>query len=257
MSKSIFDTLINVEIEINSRCNRRCWYCPVSILPPPATPKYMKDEVFINLLDQLRRFQYSGRISYHLLNEPLLRKDLTHLVSISKSILPNARQVLFTNGDLLTDARYDALMQAGIDLIVVTSHDRVAFKQRKNQIVQFPDDLQFTNRGGSVEALPAATEEVLRLPCYAPAEMLIVTSNGDVLLCYEDSKRQHVYGNIMRSSLEEIWANPDFVERRRLVREGRRAEAGGICGQCSNSAHAEPGRSASSEPFWADLNAMA
>ncbi len=98
---------------------------------------------------------------------------------------------------------------------------------------------------------------MLKLPCHAPSEMLIVTSSGDVLLCYEDSQRDYVYGNIMRSSLEEIWMAPAFVERRRLVREGRRADAAGICGKCSNTAHVEPGRSAASEPFWTDLGVLA
>jgi cyclic pyranopterin phosphate synthase len=256
MSDTIVETLINVEIEVNSRCNRRCWYCPVSILPPPDTPKFMADDVFIRLHDELRRLNYSGRISYHLLSEPLLRKDLPRLVSLSKSALPAAKQVVFTNGDLLTDERYDDLMEVGVDLIVITSHDGVEHERRKNQIVQFPHHLQLTNRGGNISALPAATEDILQLPCHAPSEMLIVTSSGNVLLCYEDSKREHVYGNIMRSSLEEIWMAPAFVERRLLVSEGRRAKAAGICGKCSNTAHVEPGRSASSEPFWTDPGAL-
>ena len=250
MLDSIAETLINVEIEVNSRCNRRCWYCPVSVLPPPDTPKFMADDVFIRLHDELRKFEYSGRVSYHLLSEPLLRRDLPRLVSLSKSALPTARQVVFTNGDLLTDDRYDDLMQAGVDLIVITSHDGVEHKHRQNQIVQFPHHLQLTNRGGNVPVLPVATADLLRLRCHAPSEMLIVTSSGDVLLCYEDSRRENVYGNIMRSSLEEIWMEPAFLERRRLVLEGRRADAAAICSKCSNTAHVEPGRSASSEPFW-------
>lgn len=255
MSDAIADTLLNVEIEVNSRCNRRCWYCPVSVLPPPNTPVFMPDDVFIRLHEELRALSYTGRISYHLLSEPLLRKDLPRLVALSKSMLSAAWRVLFTNGDLLTDERYEALVGAGVDLIVVTAHDGVAPKPRERQIVQFPDHLELTNRGGTIAALPAPTERVKTLPCHAPDEMAIVTSSGDVLLCYEDSRREHVCGNIMASSLQQIWSEPSFVERRRLVRAGRRAEAGGICERCSNAAHAEPGRSARSEPFWTDPSA--
>jgi len=255
MSDKIADTLLNVEIEVNSRCNRSCWYCPVSVLPPPDTPVLMGDEVFMRLHEELRALRYAGRISYHLLSEPLLRKDLPRLISLSKSMLPASWQVLFTNGDLLTDAKYGALVSAGVDLIVVTQHDGVAPVPRERQIVQLPNHLQLTNRGGSMVALPGPTDQVKALPCHAPDEMLIVASSGDVLLCYEDSKREHVYGNIMASSLQEIWSEPSFVERRRLLREGRRTEAGGICERCSNAAHAEPGRSARSEPFWNDPGA--
>jgi cyclic pyranopterin phosphate synthase len=254
--EKVEDALLNVEIEVNSRCNRRCWYCPVSVLPPPKTPVFMADDVFTRLHEELRALRYAGRISYHLLSEPLLRKDLPRLVHLSKSMLPESWQVLFTNGDLLTDERYAALVEAGVDQIVITAHDGVAPAPRERQIVQFPQHLQLTNRGGSIAALPAPTDRVRALPCHAPDEMLIVASNGDVLLCYEDSKREHVYGNIMRSSLQEIWSEPSFVERRRFLRQGRRVEAGGICEQCSNAAHTEPGRSARSEPFWTNPSAL-
>ena len=199
--------------------------------------------------------RYSGRISYHLYNEPLLRRDLTRLVGISKTMLPEARQVLFTNGDRLTDRKYDELVTAGIDLIVITAHDGVPPKARERQVVQLPKHLELTNRGGSIESLPGPTDLTRSSPCYAPAEMLIVASNGDVVLCYEDAKREHVFGNIMRSSLQEIWSQPSFVERRWLLGQGRRVEAGGICERCSNAAHLKPGRSASSERFWTDPSA--
>lgn len=212
----------------------------------------MADEVFIRLHDELKAFCYAGRISYHLYSEPLLRKDLARLIALSRSMVPASWQVLFTNGDLLTDEKYEELVSAGVDLIVITQHDGIAPKPRERQIVQFPNDLKLTNRGGSIAALPTPTEESKTLPCYAPTEMLIVASNGDVLLCYEDAKREYVFGNIMDSSLQEIWSEPDFVARRRLLRESRRREAGGICEHCSNAAHTEPGRSARSEPFWND-----
>jgi 2-deoxy-scyllo-inosamine dehydrogenase (SAM-dependent) len=216
----------------------------------------MSDAVFLRLHEQLEALRYAGRVSYHFLSEPLLRRDLPRLVTLSKSMLPSTWQVLFTNGDLLTDEKYEELISAGIDMIVITAHDGVAPRPRQRQVVQFPHHLQLTNRGGTLTALPATTDEIKSLPCYAPSEMLIVSSNGDVLLCYEDSMREHVFGNIMRESLEDIWSSPSFVERRRLVREGRRSEAGSICERCSNSAHSEPGRSARSEPFWSDPGAM-
>src|SRR5687767_13566064 len=102
MSDNVAETLLNVEIEVNSRCNRKCWYCPVSILPPPDGPKFMADDVFVRLHEELQAIDYSGRISYHLYSEPLLRRDLARLVALSKSMLAASWQVLFTNGDLLT-----------------------------------------------------------------------------------------------------------------------------------------------------------
>ncbi len=226
-----------VEVEVNSRCNRKCDYCPVSTLPLPAAPRYMSEEVFERLLGELRRAGFGGRFSYHFYNEPLLRKDLDVLAARVSAALPAAQQVLYTNGDLLTDELYGRLLEAGVSEFVVTSHGFEPVPERPHQKVLFPTDLHITNRGGVMGGWP----EPYTLPCHAPSEMLIVSATGDVLLCYEDAERTQVMGNIMRQSVEEIWYSEQFVRLRRLLAEGRRAEAAPICGRCNNTAHPEPG----------------
>ena len=77
-----------VEVEVNSRCNRKCQYCPNFILPEPDVPKLMSDAVFERLLAELQRIDYAGRLSYHLFSEPLLRRDLERLVKSASAALP-------------------------------------------------------------------------------------------------------------------------------------------------------------------------
>jgi len=48
-SKPLFDV---VEIEVNSRCNRSCHYCPVSVLPVSGQAR-MSRTVFTVLIDNL------------------------------------------------------------------------------------------------------------------------------------------------------------------------------------------------------------
>src|SRR6266550_3893060 len=86
-----------VELEVCSRCNRACPYCPVSTHPMPPVPARMSDGVFGRAVDELARVGFAGRISYHLYNEPLLRTDLARLVAIVADRLPDALQVLNTN----------------------------------------------------------------------------------------------------------------------------------------------------------------
>jgi cyclic pyranopterin phosphate synthase len=230
-----------VEVEVNSRCNRSCGYCPVSVLPVPSAPKVMPLPVFETLLVQLREIQFAGRFSYHFYNEPLLRRDLEVLVATASSMLPHAVQVLYTNGDLLVQERYDALVAAGIRHFVITQHDSLREKipARPLQTLLVPADLNLTNRGGTLFKIG----EPLRIPCFAPSEMLIVTATGDVLLCYEDAQRQNVMGNITVSSLSEIWNSEQFVDVRKVLADGERASAGMLCRQCDNCAHSEPGTS--------------
>ena len=239
-----------VEVEVGSRCNRKCSYCPVSVVPPLSIPRHMSDQVFGQLLAELKRIGFAGRISYHFYNEPLLRKDLEHLVVWTVDQLPRAHPVLFTNGDLLTDARHASLRASGVEYIVVTRHSGGSYPERPFQIVQYPSDLVLTNRGGTMTNLPAATDDILHKPCFAASEMLIVSVTGDVLLCYEDARREHVMGNIMRAPLEEIWFSANFCHIRSLLELGKRSEASAICKVCTNEAHIIPGVSAHSEPFW-------
>jgi len=228
-----------VEVEVNSLCNRKCSYCPVSILPKPSVLRYMSKDVFNRLIIELKKIEFSGRFSYQFYNEPLLRRDLENLVQQVSIELPDTYQVLYTNGDLLSEERYKGLKETGIAHFIVTRHDFSPIPERELQTVLLPTDLQLTNRGGIMSNL----SESLTLPCYAPSEMLIVTVTGDVILCYEDAKRTQVMGNILESSIEEIWFSQDFVELRKSLVKGNRDKAASICENCSNQAHHKPNTS--------------
>ena len=135
----------------------------------------MRVEVFSRLLDELVRIGFSGRLSYHFYNEPLLRHDLEMLVSQVSDRLPEAYQLLFTNGVLLTNKRYHSLLEAGLDSFVVTSHNNKLLPEREFQKVILPTELILTNRGGTMFTL----DKSLDRPCYAPDEMLIVTNDAN------------------------------------------------------------------------------
>src|ERR1700733_797475 len=255
--RGVLENLKALEIEVNSRCNRSCSYCPVDVLPYPSVPREMSDDTFVRLHEQLAQVGYSGRISYHFYNEPLLRKDLERLIRMSKAFMPSAKIVLFTNGELLNDQRYHTLRDAGVMYIVVTSHDNRTHPPRPNQIVQFPANLELTNRGGVLVKLPAATEIHRKTPCFAASEMLIATVTGDIVLCYEDARRENILGNIRTQTLEQIWNSPTLVAWRLALEQGRRGEAAEICSRCTNVAHRKPGSSAYTEPFWGELGLAA
>lgn len=239
-----------VEIEVCSRCNRSCHYCPVSLDPRPPVPTRMSDPVFRRVVDQLAEVRFAGRISYHLYNEPLLRTDLHRLVGLVADRLPDALQILNTNGDLLDERRYRALRRAGIDYFYVTRHSPGEYPARPFQVVQMSEDLILTNRGGTLAHLPTPSASATRTPCFAPTEMLIVTVTGDVLLCYEDARREHVLGNLMRDRLVEIWNSQRFrAQRERLAGGDRSVQA--MCLSCTNVSHSGPGMSALEDPVLA------
>jgi sulfatase maturation enzyme AslB (radical SAM superfamily) len=59
----------NVEMEINSTCNRSCWYCPDSFARRPVG--YMSDGLFRKIIAELAEMDFDGNVSYHFYGEPL------------------------------------------------------------------------------------------------------------------------------------------------------------------------------------------
>jgi cyclic pyranopterin phosphate synthase len=127
-----------VEVEVGVRCNRTCIYCPNSTVGSTSSSAFMEIDLFRRIITQLSELAFSGRLSFHFYNEPLMRKDLEVLVAIARAALPLAHLVLYTNGDLLTDTRYHDLLEAGVDFFLVTRHADELMKPRLHQRVQFP-----------------------------------------------------------------------------------------------------------------------
>lgn len=226
-----------VEIEVNSRCNRQCVYCPNSLPDLRSADRFMSTELFEKIIIELAQIEFSGRLSFHFFNEPLIRRDLEELVAWARPKLSLAYFVLYTNGDLLSEPRYASLLEAGLDHFLVTRHDFDAYPERPFQFVQLPNNFTLSGRGGTI----AHSDEPLDIACFAPSEMLIVTVNGDVVLCHEDAERNHVMGSFALQTLPEIWFGERFLLFRKSLEKGERANAGSMCQQCDNRLYPLPG----------------
>lgn len=225
-----------VEIEVSRRCNRRCSYCPQSFDWYRGPEERMDWALFTSIIDQVAAIGFSGRLGFHLYNEPMLRKDLERLVERARQSLSDAYFVLYTNGDLLDDRRYGALLSAGIDQFLVTRHDGGDFPERPFQKVQRPGDFMLSSRGGMVDNVDGPWN----LPCYAPSEMLMIRYTGEVVLCHEDATSRHVMGDLRQTRLSDVWSSPAFRTVRRQLMAGHRSGAGGICASCDNRLHPLP-----------------
>jgi 2-deoxy-scyllo-inosamine dehydrogenase (SAM-dependent) len=196
----------------------------------------MDIRLYRRIITQLSEIGFSGRLSFNFYNEPLLRKDFETLVAIARKAVPLAWLMLYTNGDLLTDIRYHDLLEAGIDFFIVTRHGRDPMKSRPHQRVQFPQNLDLSGRGGAVASAP----EPLRRACHAPSEMLIVTVNGDVVLCHEDARREVIFGNLDHSNLRDIWFGDEMKRFRQSLLLGKRQQTSAVCARCDHRGYPAP-----------------
>lgn len=239
-----------VECELNTACNRSCSYCPQALGLVPGDDRRMQPAVLDALLGDLARIDFVGRFSHHLYGEPLLDEALPENVRRIRAQVPRAVQVLFTNGDLLDDEKHAALLDAGIALFVVTRHSVGPYPERKQQVVQYAKQLQFTSRGGSIGFLARRhpLERFLAKPCFAPTEMAVVSWDGRILRCYEDARREDPFGDLRTHTLAAIWAASE--PKRAALERGDRRAVGGACSTCDNANHASLGSSVGTESFW-------
>ncbi|MEN9785284.1 MAG: hypothetical protein RLZZ299_548 [Pseudomonadota bacterium] len=236
------DRFHRVEIETNSRCNRACGYCPVSVAPRPAHE--MPEALFLSILDQLAAMDFRGRLSPHFFGEPLLDARLPRLVAEARRRLPHARVVIYTNGDALTPAKARALLDAGVSLFIVTFEhgESEAFRRtraalpwwtlrRRFWVRHFDADVKAPyNRGGTVRF----DRELHQESCHAPSSVLVIDAWGRVKLCPNDYEGREDWGDLATTPLAELWHRPDYRHTRRALLRGHFEKE--ICRTCTGRA---------------------
>lgn len=101
-------------LEVTNRCNLLCETCPRTFetLEPPAD---MSMELFTTIVDQVPNLQ---RAVLHGVGEPMLVRELPDMIRYLKA---RGVYVLFnTNGTLLREKRYPALIETGLDELRVS-----------------------------------------------------------------------------------------------------------------------------------------
>jgi MoaA/NifB/PqqE/SkfB family radical SAM enzyme len=103
-----------VEVEVFSYCNRRCWFCPNSVVDRQSATEYMPEALYLRILEQLGEADYRQMVSYSRYNEPLADRIILRRIRQAKAMLPEAILHTNTNGDYLTPSYLDDLAEAGL-----------------------------------------------------------------------------------------------------------------------------------------------
>lgn len=112
-----------IDIETSSQCNRKCHYCTNSTLDRISDNKFLDVSVLENILKELAEIDYDKELHFVGYNEPLMhRESIVNVVRIASKILPNAKIVIFTNGDYLDYDYLNELIDAGVDRLNISVH---------------------------------------------------------------------------------------------------------------------------------------
>ncbi|MCX7920860.1 MAG: SPASM domain-containing protein [Clostridia bacterium] len=248
-SKRPFDF---VEIEVNSKCNRSCSYCPNATLTRKETGE-MEESLFKLLMEQLKSINYDGIVNYHFFGEPLLCSNLDKFVSMTKKYLPHSTPQIFSNGDFLDKKRIKDLVELGIEKFVVTQHigpkndfesvlNTLSEDLRSKIIYRTYKDMNLSNRSGILsEKVTGSASSSNKIPCTIPVGFVIITLLGNVLPCYDDFHQKNTMGNIKDDNIVDIWNSEKYIKFRKMLSEGHR-DYSPACKDCTSYA-------ASNNPF--------
>lgn len=210
-----------IEIELHSYCNRKCNWCPNSIIDRTYKTE-LGETVFKKLIDELAVHNYSNYISFSRYNEPLSDKDLLNRrIAYIREKLPNVTTVANTNGDFGSNG-------VDIDELTVMDYDKtydeldldIPFKMG-DSVVKTTRLSNINNRAG---ALPFQKTYMRSIPCMEPSYFVGIDYNGDVTPCCNirhdvTEHKPYILGNIYDNSLEDILNSEKAVVFREQVQD--------------------------------------
>jgi radical SAM protein with 4Fe4S-binding SPASM domain len=148
---------ITLQLETVSTCNAKCHFCPYTKNIDNRQGKLMDMELFKKVADQQAEIPQMGVMILQGLGEPLLDRHLNERLKYAEDL--NIYTSIFTNGFALTPDRFNALIENGLDSLVVSlnavtaeQHEKImGVKGRFDKIVAAcdyiiankPDDFEF------------------------------------------------------------------------------------------------------------------
>jgi hypothetical protein len=175
----------------------------------------MDEALFEKVIEDLSKMGFRGDVTYSFYNEPLLDKRLSRFINIAKSKLPMSPNVIFSNGDYLTQSVYDELDRAGIDSIFVTDHDNLADSEKRFSVFpkvkfKYGKSMNLSSRSGLVKVKKQVRNKLFSWllrsifkGCNLPTQP-IVGYNGKVHLCCDDALKTTDLGDLTKESFADI-----------------------------------------------------
>ncbi len=114
-----------VFIDSTNLCNFSCRFCPTGdsdLLKSMNIPRGSMDSaMFSTVIDQLQAFPEKIPVLYlQAYGEPLLNEDIAEMISLAKQANIAHSVQLITNGSLLSKEKSITLLEAGLDLIIIS-----------------------------------------------------------------------------------------------------------------------------------------
>ena len=237
----------NIRIEINSDCNRKCVFCPRGTdttrwinggqdgKKQKLITKRMETDDVISLLDQNVNQGFNATVSFVFYNEPVLDDRLVFFSEYAKG--KNSRVILTTNGDqMLADPLLTKEIFRVNDHVCISLYDYKDMVGRKNLMDKWDaylhgegikkhqyrltgDYQNFGNRAGLIDRKDKFMNKAdldkkvpIKANCRKIHSKLNIRYDGEVPICCDDSHVRHSLGNVLKTSISEVWYGEKMMD---------------------------------------------
>ncbi len=252
-----------IYFEVRTRCNGNCDFCAASMENEKRADTTMPFSSYKKVIDELSEIDYSGRVAYHVNNDPLIFSELEQYCDYARKSLPKAWIEIRTNGKALTKEKVESLISAGINELKVNDYSsrqsqKVAnavesilnevipvycdynkdsnayvLKDSKRELIVSYNDRDthevLSSRGGTSpnkKSKPEFSSEFCEHPFY----QFNITTDGRVSKCCADLYFSEPMGNINQEKVLDIWYGEKFKAVRSKLFEGDRKMR--LCEEC-------------------------
>lgn len=228
----------NVMVETINRCNGKCEFCPANSSDEKRPFKKMSDEMFYDIVKQLKKLNWRGKLFMCVNNEPFIDRRIVEFSRYAKNELHTVQIVMITNGTMLTPKRMDELIGI-VDQIVINDYSeryrlsdthKTIYKYVKAHSNAFKNMKITINRRYTKEILATRAGTApnkskknvdIKIPCLYPFTDLVIYPDGKVGMCCNDCFEVTNFGNVSKDGLKEIWGSTVFRKIREDMIGGR------------------------------------
>lgn len=229
--KDIFENTRRITFELSNICDLAPFHkkCGAHEAWLHDEPTILPSKIVYHVLDTLTKYKYKWKICFHRYNEPLIDPRLFKFIEYARKACPQSILFLVTNGTYLTQTLMDELEEAGLSGLRFSAYtDRdyerlskiktnIDFRKRRSYPEKFDDSVQWYKEVDSGNFPHKGKKK-----CHAPLADIEIDKDGQVVLCCEDWKSRHVFGDLREQTLEEIVMSKEIQGAYARLRQGDR-----------------------------------
>jgi len=241
-----FSSLMSIDLMATELCNLTCEFCPRAHGYPNLN-LHMDLKIIDKVGSDLANSHYQNRIVYCGFGESLLYNNLTESIQLLKKYMPWQENIhMVTNGDRLTYDKTVELVDAGLNKFFVSMYEGPEQEEKFRELfakVGLNEDhfilqhyykpqsenygfIHLSNRAGYM-----FESDIPNAGCNIPFYGMSIHWDGDVLLCSHDWEKKQIMGNVMESSVQDIWLKSKKLwEFRNMLKKGRTCHP---CNKCN------------------------